>query len=383
LAKILIGKYEASIYPEGNGYTGAISLGFKPDGTRNRPKRKGRTKEEVKAKLRELADDLEKGIKADVNYTVKQCIDDFFAYGLKGKSGNTHKSYRSIADRHIVPGIGRVRLKELTADHVENLLGKMAETLSTSTVFRAHNILKRAIRMAERRDRVGRNVAALVDTPEGCTGRPSKSLNLQQAVQLVATAQQPKWRLGAYTILCLMSGIRTEEARTLRWADVDLDEGTVYVLRADRHRGDTKTRKSRRGLNIARLAVAALSAHKARQAGERLAAGEAWQDNDLVFCHEDGSAYNAEEVRNEFRRITKAAKLGQAWVPRELRHTFVSLLSEHDIPVQKIADLVGHTTTHTTETVYRHQLKPVIKGGAEVMDEIFRTGSETTGSKSA
>jgi integrase len=222
-----------------------------------------------------------------------------------------------------------------------------------------------------------------VDPPEGCLGRRSKSLSLEQASKLVVTAQDPKWRLGAYVVLSLMSGIRTEEARTLRWADVDLDKGTIYVLRADRYRGDTKTRKSRRGVSIAQVAVAALAAHKARQASERLAMGQAWRENDLLFCHQDGSALDANQVRSEFQKITKAAGLGDQWVPRELRHTFVSLLSDHDVPAERIADLVGHSDTRTTETVYRHRLKPVIRGGAEVMDTIFTAGLETPGGKSA
>lgn len=194
------------------------------------------------------------------------------------------------------------------------------------------------------------------------------------------------FRLGgsaAYVILSLMSGIRTEEARTLRWTDVDLDKAVVYVLRADRHRGDTRTRKSRRGLSIAQVAVAALAAHKARQAGERLAMGEPWHENDLLFCHRDGTALDADQVRTEFQKITTVAGLGDRWVPRELRHTLVSLLSDHEVPVERVAALVGHSDTRTTETVYRHRLRPVITGGAEVMDTIFRVGSETPGSRSA
>jgi integrase len=195
--------------------------------------------------------------------------------------------------------------------------------------------------------------------------------------RLIDTAQRQgaAWRLGAYVVLCLMSGIRTEEARALKWSDVDLDGATVYVLRAERHGGDTKTRRSRRGLAIAKVAVTALAAHKVRQAAERLAAGEVWVEHDLVFCQEDGSALSAQQVCNEFRKITKAAGLGDQWVPRELRHTFVSLLSDHGVAIEKIADLVGHAGTGTTEAVYRHRLKPVVTGGAEVMDKSFTTQS--------
>ena len=56
--KIIIGKYEATIYPEGDSYTGAISLGFDAAGRRQRVKRKGRTKAQVKDKLREVVERL-------------------------------------------------------------------------------------------------------------------------------------------------------------------------------------------------------------------------------------------------------------------------------------------------------------------------------------
>lgn len=83
--KIIIGKFEATIYPEGDGYTGAISLGFDAAGRRQRVKRKGRTKAQVKDKLREVADDLDAGITAAENYTVQAAVEDFLAQGMKGK----------------------------------------------------------------------------------------------------------------------------------------------------------------------------------------------------------------------------------------------------------------------------------------------------------
>jgi hypothetical protein len=58
-------------------------------------------------------------------------------------------------------------------------------------------------------------------------------------------------------------------------------------------------------------------------------------------------------------------------VPRELQHTFVSLLSAHGVPVEAIALLAGHNQTATTELVYRHQIVPALTRGAEVMDQIF------------
>jgi integrase len=65
---------------------------------------------------------------------------------------------------------------------------------------------------------------------------------------------------------------------------------------------------------------------------------------------------------------------GENWTPRELRHTFVSIMSEQGVPVEEISHLVGHSSTSTTETVYRLELRPVISTGAEVIDNVFKLG---------
>ena len=129
-----------------------------------------------------------------------------------------------------------------------------------------------------------RNVASLVTVPEGRAGRPSKSMTLAQAVQLLETlGSAGSFRLSAYAVLSLLTGVRTEEARALLWSEVDLDAGTVAVYRSVRAKGDTKTRRSRRVLQLPAKVVAALREHRRRQTTERLQAGDMWQDHGLVF----------------------------------------------------------------------------------------------------
>jgi Phage integrase family len=72
----------------------------------------------------------------------------------------------------------------------------------------------------------------------------------------------------------------------------------------------------------------------------------------------------------DFKAIVKKAGLVPEWMPREMRHSFVSLSSDHGVPLEKIAPVVGHSSTATTDAVYRKQLRPVITEGAETMDEI-------------
>jgi site-specific recombinase XerD len=111
-----------------------------------------------------------------------------------------------------------------------------------------------------------------------------------------------------------------------------------------------------------------------RQARERLAAGKRRQDHGLVFASQAGTLLDASHVRRAFKAITKRSGLGEDWTPRELRHSFVSIMSDNGVPIETIADLVGHASTAVTEEVYRHQLKPVITRGAETMNTIFKQG---------
>jgi len=349
------GQGDDSIYWDAskNRYVGAVSLGFSPSGARIRKKVTGRTKTEVRDKLRELHKQVEGGLRPRRRYTVEDALEDWLAVGLDGLSARTVTLYRGTIAKALREELGSVRLTDLSAADVQKALTSIASRVSTRTVQIAHNVLVRAIRQAEQDDLVGRNVASLVKPPKGQgAGRPSKSLTLEQAVSLMAAARGT--RLEAYIVLSLLSGMRTEEARALRWDHVV-----------------AKTPESRRTLALPRKCVEALREHRVRQAEDRLAAGPLWQDHGLVFASAVGTPMDDHNVRRMFRVITEDAGLGTGWVPREMRHTFVSLLSARGVPVEAIALLAGHNQTATTELVYRHQIVPALTRGAEVMDQIF------------
>ena len=358
-------------------WRGVISLGYGPDGKRIRRKVSGKTRTVVQDRLRALHSDLDSGVKASPNYTLRRAAQDWLAEGLEGRSAKTVKKNENVL-APILTAIGSRRLRELTADDVRQALTAMAARYSTAAVAMGHNALTRAIRHAEGRDLVGRNVAALVDTPKGQAGRPSKSLTLDQASALLAAAQGT--RMHAYIALCLATGIRTEEARALRWehvsfGDPDTDPpipSSAAVWRSVRAHGDTKTEKSRRTLALPHMATVALRLHQERQNQDRDNAGERWDDQDLVFATRTGVPLDAANVRREFRAACTAAGIGPGWTPRELRHSFVSLMSSTGVPVEEIARLAGHTSTRTTEIVYRRELRPILTTGAEIMDTIFK-----------
>ena len=166
-----------------NRWAGTITVGWKPDGRRDRIMVRGRTKTEVKEKLRTKHQELAAGIRTPANYTVEQCLKDWLQT-LNTQAESTTTGYRIMVS-HLIELTGTVKLAELKVRDVDFALGKLAERLSTRSVRLARMILIQAIRNAMVNDLVVRNVADLAAVPAGKPGRPSKSLTLDQALAVL------------------------------------------------------------------------------------------------------------------------------------------------------------------------------------------------------
>jgi integrase len=213
-----------------------------------------------------------------------------------------------------------------------------------------------------------------VTAPTGARGRPSKSMTLEQArAVLNACDRHP---LGAYVTLALLVGVRNEELRAVAWDHVDLAGNpeavppvppSIRVWRSVRAGGDTKTRLSRRTIGLPAQCVEILEKHRAQ-----MAAHGHDVEHGLVFCTSTGTPLDSANVRRSFRVLCKEAGLDSSeWTPREMRHSFVSLMSEAGVPLEAIARVVGHSSTKVTELVYRKQLRPVLTEGTSVMEALF------------
>ena len=183
-------------------------------------------------KLRELVHDLEKGTVPKPGYapyTVRQAAEDWLAYGLAGRSAKTIKKNENVLEP-LLQVIGGRKLRELTAGDVRQALSTMAASYSSAVVTTGHLALKRTIRHAEANDLVARNVAALVDTPKGQEGRPSKALTVEQAAAVIEAAKalpamelhpglndvrRPAVLMHAYVVLSLLAGLRGGQSPAL------------------------------------------------------------------------------------------------------------------------------------------------------------------------
>ncbi|GLX00996.1 site-specific integrase [Microtetraspora sp. NBRC 16547] len=376
-------------------WVATVTVGYTPAGKRIVKKASGKTKTEAKAKLKEIIRDYEDGLAiASGGYTVADAVKYWLEHGLKGRGSKTVGLYTEFAENHVISALGARKLRDLSVEDVDRWLASKAPELSTRTLKMIHGILNRSVKNAMVRDKVKRNVVDLCEVPEGREGRKSKALTLAQATAVMAATEQANARMRGYVVLSLLTGARTEELRELSWTHVvafdqerkmwlpvtvagwEHTEYAVYVWRSVRQSGDTKTVKSRRTLKLPQLCVEAL---RKLWEHEGLSDGAAHQSatDRLVFCTKNGTALSAGNVRRDFRKILKDAGLVDAeWTPREMRHSFVSLLSDSGVPIEHISRLVGHANTVVTETVYRLQIRPVMQEGATAMDGLFGNRQE-------
>ena len=365
-------------------WVGSVDIGRDPQtGRRRRRKVSAPTKTECKAKVDELrAEKKRTGTVARRDTTVGQIMDDWLAnLPPEIRSPVSVRCHQDAATR-IKAELDRVMVAVLAPGQVERLLyGMVKDGYATSTISQTLSVLRRAIRRAQRDGLVGRNVAELVDCPQG-KRRESRSMTLPEVEKLLSADLAPWWR--AYVYTGIMTGLRPGELLGLRWEDVDTAERVIRVRQsvkivppADGVPGRVvleglKTDRSRRTLEMPAAVASMLSALRREQAAGKLRLGTAYDDHGLIFARPDGSPCWPNVIRVRFRAICKAAGLGDGWHPHEQRHSFVSILSDAGVDIDRIADAAGHINASVTRNVYRHVIADRVSTAARVMDETFR-----------
>ena len=274
--------------------------------------------------------------------------------------------------------LGGTRLRDLTTADVEGLLRQLAtrkpgrrtsrrgtghRPLGRSSLSRVRMALGEVLEEAVRRDMIARNVVRHAKLPRTAKPpTPRRSLTPQEAEDLLDASKGH--RLEALVGVMLYCGLRPGEVAGLTWDCVDFDEATLTVRQSRKVApggqmsiGATKAH-SDRVQRVPKHVVALLRAHQVRQKTERLAS-PAWDDFGLVFCNEIGRPIDPSNLRREVARLCRATGI-EPISPNELRHSAASLLVNAGVPLEEVADFLGHANVRMLAQVYRHRIKRVV-----------------------
>ena len=320
--------------------------------------------------------------------TAKETVGDYLSGWLTNTGpgilkAKTLASYRQMADLYLVPLLGALPLSELTARHVEEATGRIVRPkdaggfgLSARTGAYAHAVLRRVLNDAVRRGNLARNAAALARAPRG-EAKQVHGYSHADMLALMAAAQGH--RLEALFAVSWQSGLRMGEILGLRWTDCDLGAGTVAVRQTvgavkGGVRFDTpKTKASRRTIILPDTAVEALEIHRGRQYEDRRKAADSWREHGLVFCTQKGGPLSPRNVERTWYTLRDRAKLAPQGF-HALRHTYGSLALSARVPLEAVAENLGHTDISFTKRVYADVLLDLKRAAADRLGAFVKTG---------
>ncbi len=328
-------------------------------------------------RIRELITQFEKGI--DIN-PKKMAIEEFFKKWLddrKGKvSQRTHYDYSMIAEKHIIPELGKIQLSKLRPIDLRDFEAKLSQDgrkdnkktassgLATSYVKKIHVIIHEALHDALKWELVYRNVADVVDPPK-VVRKEVIPLNEKQINDLLEGLK------GSYlyipTYIAISTGLRLGEVLGLTWRDIDLEQGILTVREAQKTKrertaeaityettyGDPKSKNSKRSLDMPEALIEVLKKLQLEQETQkRWTHKDVYQDHGLVCCMEDGFPIKNESLGSRFR--TLAHKMGLDISFHNLRHSHASQLVRMNESLKVISARLGHSGIGITADTYGH-----------------------------
>src|SRR5690606_36456075 len=245
---------------------------------------------------------------------------------------STHSIYEIIANKHIIPALGHIRLQKLDSTAIDKFYTSLEGKLAPASILKIHTILLSALSKAKDDGLIKQNPAKNA-TPPRVEASEITVLTQEQLDRLLETAKGTRIYALLYTLA--YTGRWIGEALQLRWSDVELDRRVLYVLR------QAKTKSSIRAVSLDDDVVAVLRQHKEEQDKIKEIEGERYQDMSHVLATERGTPPSPSHLRNRYL-YPLCAKAG---VPRvnfhALRHTHASLLMAANVHPKIISERLG------------------------------------------
>ena len=202
-----------------------------------------------------------------------------------------------------------------------------------------------------------------------------KALNQEQALKLLEMAKGH--RMSALLTLAVATGMREGEILGLRWSDIDMDKGMIFIRRTIKRvspygiiETEPKTAKGKRKIMLPDFVIEALKAHKVQQQTIREKAIK-WHNNDFVFCNHFGGLIETSRLYMDFKGLLQAANLPVIRF-HDLRHSAATLLLSMGIHPKVVQELLGHSTIAMTLDTYSHVLPSMHEEAMRKMGDLFK-----------
>lgn len=363
-----------SVYerPDGS-YRASVPVGWLPNGNAKRLTKVFESRKEADAWRMQTVLDRDRGalVMPDTS-TLSELVD-------RWEEAHPHWAPSTVADRvgtlrrHVLPYLGDVQVAKLKPGEVAGLLGvlrreranpvpgakpKTLPAVREHTIHRTVRHLRACLDYAVSIELAKRNVTAGIKTTAPAPAKRVRwSIEETRDVLAAAAEYGLTHSIGNYLYVALMTGMRREELRGLRWEDVDADRLLVSVRQVVTevdgvvHYGPPKTEASERDVPVDAGTVLAFERQKVVQFKQREAAKDSWEERDLVFTNRNGGPLRYKQLRHHLNIISAQAGVDPIRL-YDTRSTHGSILAETGVNPKAISERLGHTDVGFTLRTY-------------------------------
>jgi integrase len=397
----------SSIYQGSDGYWhGRVTVGVREDGRPDRRHTRSKDLQKVRDKVDEWEKEREAGIvrKPGSRWTVgawlTHWVENIAAQTVRP---NTLIGYRAAVYKHLIPGVGSLRLEKLQPDQLESLYRQIGKQVTRSgrpykpaRIHQIHRTVRTALGEAMTRRLINVNPAAIAKPPRVPEEEIIPFTREEAAKVLLAASTR---RNGARFVVALTLGLRKGEALGLQWRDVDLDRRELSVRRAvhrrnwehgcppdnpcgrryaghcpDKHSGGTvtaevKSAAGRRTVGIPDPLAKVLKAHRVTQKRERDHAADLWQEGGWVFTNAVGAPVHPKVDHNEWKALLTAAGVRDARL-HDARHTAATMLLALGVPTTAVMTLMGWSQAAMAKR-YQHSTPEITRAIADQVGGLY------------
>lgn len=370
-----------------DGWRASLTIGRNDNGSLKRKDFYGKTKKEVQTKMDEYKKQMSLGLLMNDKITIDQWFFTWlFDFKSKDLAPSTFECYEAVYRLYVKDSdIGNIKLIDLRTAHLQRYYTKLLDIdkLDTSNVKRINKTLKTCLKEALKQGYLQKNWCDDVNLPKVKKEDNIKALSKDDQLKLLEALKGIDLEL--LITFALGTGLRLGEVLGLKWNDIDFKDNTLSVKRSVRRIVEIqrdgsrnrvlkevppKTENSFRTVPIPNSILSKLKSYKKEQNELILSLGEDYQNNNYIFCNNDGTIMDPKKPNRRLSSVLKSNDI-ELITFHGLRHTYCTRLFEAGVPPKTVQSLVGHSDIETTMNVYTHVMKETKMEAVDKINSIF------------